>query len=53
MNKQLRAWRLLQQLRPMIRKVDKRIYKYHLLADIKRLDTLLKRKYFLDKILAQ
>ncbi len=53
MNHQLRAWRLLQQLRPMIRKADKRIYKYKQYKDIKRLDDLLKRKYFLDKILAE
>ena len=51
MNKALRAWRLLQRIEPMIRKVDKRIYKYGLVKDIKRLDDLFRRKEVINKYL--
>jgi hypothetical protein len=50
-NKPLRAWRLLQRINPMIRKVDKRIYKYGLIKDIKRLDDLFKRREIIRKFL--
>ena len=51
MSKALRAWRLLQRIDLMIRKVDKRIYKYGLVKDIKRLDDLFKRREVIRKFL--
>jgi hypothetical protein len=51
MNKSLRAWRLLQRIEPMMRKVDKRIYKFGMISDIKRLDDLFKRREIIRKFL--
>jgi hypothetical protein len=51
MNKALRAWRLLQRIEPMTRKVDKRIYKFGMISDIKRLDNLFKRENVIRKYL--